>query len=119
MILENVDLILAVACLVCILFDLASGIAKGVYQNNLSSSKMREGLFHKLGFILAIVLAVLIQWLCVLFSLPEPFVAIYPALCVWVVLTELVSVIENLCVISPQLAESPIGSLFEKEDKND
>lgn len=114
---ESVDLIMGAIVLICILFDLLSGFVKGAYLNELSSTKMREGLFHKLGFILAVILAFGAQALCVWFELPEVFVTIYPAACLWIVFTELVSIIENLCVFSPELANSPLAKLLESAEK--
>ena len=44
-----------------IALDVVSGIAKGAKQGQLSSSKMREGIWHKAGYVLIIALAVLIE----------------------------------------------------------
>ena len=34
------------------------------------------------------------------------------AICVWIVVTEIVSIIENLCIINPAIMDSPVGKLF-------
>lgn len=112
----DTNIIMGGAALVFIVFDLVSGLVKGFAEKNLSSTKMRSGLFHKLGFVLALLLSYFAQWLCLVFQMPDGFAAVYPAVCLWVVLTEGVSVFENLCAISPELAMSPLGSLFKVSD---
>ena len=39
------------------------------------------------------------------------------AVCVYVIVTEIVSVFENLCVLNPELVNSPLGAIFAKVPK--
>lgn len=106
------DGVAAVACLVFIIADYASGVVKAVYTKQLDSTKMREGLWHKGGFIGAMVLGYLCQELVNFGFLPTSFSAIFGGVCVWVMATEAISIFENLCYISPELADSPLAALL-------
>lgn len=94
-----------------ILCDLVSGFLKAARAHNISSSAMRDGLWHKCGFIFCIVVAMLcefsMQHLDLGFTAP-----IVTPVCVFICLTELISVFENICEISPELANSKVASLF-------
>ena len=65
-----------------ILLDVVSGIAKGAKQGQLSSSKMREGIWHKV-----------------------------PA-CVYIILSEVMSIFENATVLNPEIGGSGLSKLF-------
>lgn len=39
------------------------------------------------------------------------------AVCVYVIVTEIVSVFENLCMLNPELVNSPLGAIFAKTPK--
>lgn len=115
------DGVAAVVCLCFIVADYATGVAKAVHAKQLDSTKMREGLWHKGGFIGAMVLGYGCQALVNLGFLPDSFSAIFGGVCVWVMLTEAISIFENLCQISPELAESPLAALLKLKEgtKND
>lgn len=101
---------------VFIVMDIVSGLIKGLYQKALSSEKLREGAFHKIGFILVIVLA----WVCesAVLHLDLGFDApLVVPVCTYIALTEIVSIMENIIVINPQLKESKIFDLFEGREK--
>ena len=46
---------------VFIVFDFFSGLVKAFATNHFTSTKMREGLFHKIGLVLCVVLGYLID----------------------------------------------------------
>ena len=106
-------------CITCgfIVFDLITGIAKAVKNRELCSTKMKDGLFHKCGFILSIILGLLCEWASVQIDLgfAIPFL---PAICGFIILTELASSLENLAEISPELAAAKFMSIF-KSSKHD
>lgn len=107
-----------------IILDYITGIVKAVCNKNLSSSKMREGLWHKCGFVLAICLAWVVemgtQHVQLPFTLP-----VLVAVCTYITITEITSIIENLGAINPELQSSKFLEIFEdspntahkKEDK--
>ena len=94
-----------------IVLDIITGFLKAVETRNMNSSKLRMGLYHKGAFIGVIVLAVIVEWgsgfLQLGFQLP-----IVTPVCVYVALTEIVSVFENLCEINPELRGSKIAVIF-------
>lgn len=91
--------------------DMATGLAKGAASGALDSKKMREGLWHKAGFAGLVALAYMLQIAQGFMDLgmEVPTVA---AVCVFIVLTEAVSICENLCELNPAIASSPLGKLF-------
>ena len=94
-----------------IVLDIITGFLKAVETRTMDSSKLRTGLYHKGAFIGVIVLAVIVEWgsgfLRLGFQLP-----IVTPVCVYVALTEIVSVFENLCGINPELRGSKIAGIF-------
>lgn len=96
-------------------FDLISGIIAAVREKNLQSSKLRDGLFKKVGFIFCYVLAWLIdeKGYLVGFHFDVSFQII---IVTYVVGTELVSIIENISKINPDLLPDKLKSLFHIND---
>ena len=91
-----------------IVLDVLSGIAKGAKLGQLSSSKMREGIWHKAGYVLIIALAVLIEVGSKLgFTVP----LVVPA-CVYIILSEVMSIFENATILNPEIGGSGLSKLF-------
>ena len=101
---------------VMIVLDIVFGFAGAVKMKDIQSEKLRNGLWHKAGFIGLIVLAYVIQYAAahadLRFDVPSVL-----AVCEYVIVTEIVSVFENLCVLHPELAASPLGKLFSQTPK--
>lgn len=113
----------ATAALCFMVLDIISGSIAAVSAKELSSAKAREGLLHKSSFVLVIVMA----WLCEFFVMHVPEIGfsvpvVVPA-CVLIIFTEILSVMENLAKINPDLRGSKLLGLFEqggvKEMKSD
>lgn len=102
--------------LVFIALDLVTGFVQAVANKTVDSSKMRDGLWHKCGFILTILLAALIEWAMQYvdlgFTLP-----LFVPVCVFIMLTEIVSIFENICALSPELAGTKLAQLFKIDVK--
>lgn len=85
-----------------ILFDIITGIIKAVYKEGLNSTVLRQGLFHKLSEILAVggawLLEYAISYINLGISLP-----LINVVSVYICIMELISIIENICIINPQL----------------
>ena len=114
------DGIAAVFCLGFIVADYLSGVIKAVKNKELCSTKMRLGLWHKAGFIGAMALGYACQLAVNYELLPSSFSAVFGGVCVYVIITEAVSIFENLCELSPELCESPLAALLKlKENKSD
>lgn len=103
-------LIIEITC-IFIIFDIVTGIAGGIKKQTLNSKSLRKGLWHKIGFIGLIILAYILQvsslYIDLGFEIPSITVV-----CVYVILTECVSIFENLCILNPELVKSPLGQIF-------
>lgn len=113
---SNFDFTLVVVTLCGILLDVVFGFTKGVVEKNVQSKKLREGLKHKIGFIGTIVLAIFLEIAIDVIDIGITIPTI-GAVCAYILLTEVVSIAENLCAINPALINSPIGSLFKHDTK--
>ena len=89
--------------------DILTGLVKAAKEHNIRSEKLREGLWHKLGFILAIIAGYLVEYLTAIIDTAQlgftVNVPIMLTICGYVILTELVSVFENISKISPELKD--------------
>ncbi len=72
---------------------------------------MREGLYHKIGLPLVILLGVLVDyaqgWLELGMSVP-----VAGAVCAYIVIMEIGSSLENICKINPDLMPDKLTALF-------
>lgn len=99
-----------------IAMDVVTGIMQAVATKTLDSTKMRAGGWHKCGFIMAIILAALIEWAMQFIDLGFTLPLFMPT-CVFIILTETVSIFENVCKLSPELANSKLAKLFSVDVK--
>ena len=94
-----------------ILIDYGTGIANAIMRNQISSEKMRNGLWHKFAYIVVVGTAFLIeygsQWLELGFNLP----VVTPVL-VSICLIEVTSILENCTKISPELKKNKVLNIF-------
>ncbi len=101
---------LVITC-VLIVMDYLTGLAKSVVNKDIDSTKMRDGLWHKATYVAVIVLAEIIEHGQEAVDLGFTIPLIVPT-CVYIVLTETASILENLSQINPELADSPVMQLF-------
>ena len=101
---------LVITC-VLIVMDYLTGLAKSVVNKDIDSTKMRDGLWHKAAYVAVIVLAEIIEHGQEAVDLGFTVPLIVPT-CVYIVLTETASILENLSQINPELADSPVMQLF-------
>ena len=94
------------------ILDIITGFTAAVAKQSVSSSAMREGLFHKLGFIFALILAALLQYASVLLDLGIEIPTL-AAVAVFIILTEAVSILENIAEMNPALANNGFFKIFE------
>lgn len=99
-----------------IVLDFVSGIVKGAATTGISSSKMREGLYHKGAYVISLVLAYLIEF-GMMFADLGFSVPMVSAVCVYIMLTEVASIIENVGAINPDLQDNAFLRLFESSKK--
>ena len=90
-----------------ILLDVASGILKAWGVRNISSSKMREGLQHKMTYVIFIAVGFYCDALQASVNLGV-HVPTGASVCVFVIASELVSISENMAACNPKIANWPI-----------
>lgn len=100
--------------------DIVSGIVSGVKNKDIQSSKLRDGLFKKVGFIFCYLLAWIVDTYGTMIGF-QISVKILPIIILYVCTTELVSIIENICKINPDLLPSKLMEMFhiKKEQLNE
>lgn len=85
-----------------ILLDIITGLIKAFYTNIFKSSVMRQGLFHKLGELLAVGILYGAQIALPMIGV-DAHLPLFPAGVGYCVLMELGSIIENLRAFTPGL----------------
>lgn len=100
---------------ILIILDIASGIAAAFVNKTIDSSAMRCGLWHKASYLLVILLASTLEWAV---SAGGPSLGIGLDLpivvptCLYLGLTEISSIGENLAQIDPSLRSAPVFSVL-------
>lgn len=91
--------------------DLVTGLVSAVKSKDIQSSKLRDGLFKKVGFIFCYFVAWLVdtQGNVIGFQLG---VAILPVIILYVCTTELVSILENISKINSDILPEKLMELF-------
>lgn len=102
-----------------IILDIISGVAKSIHNNAFKSSVMREGLWHKLSEVIAIIVAYFVQYMLPAIGVPYSVPAV-SVVTIYIVFMEVGSCIENLCAINPDL-KNPLSTIYEhmKGEDND
>jgi phage-related holin len=108
-----------IAAFIGIMFDLITGVANAAMHKELSSEKMRIGLWHKCGFTACIILGIYLEWVEQIidlssytgFELPTTI-----AVCVFIILIEARSNYENIRKMSPEITKSPLEVLHEEDN---
>ena len=96
-----------------ILLDMITGLIKAFKEKAYTSSIMREGLFHKCGSILLIIFGVLVDYAQTYIDLGVT-VPVALAICTYIILMEVGSIIENVGKINPQIIPNKIKPYFSK-----
>lgn len=94
-----------------ICFDYVTGLYKALMTHSFSSKIMRQGLGHKIGLVLAMCAGWLVdfaqRYMDIGYSVP-----VAAGVCVYIVLMELVSALENIRQGNPDLLPEAISGLF-------
>ena len=95
--------------------DLISGIISAVKNKDIQSSKLRDGLFKKVGFMLCYFVAWLVdtQGCRIGFQFG---VSILPIIILYACTTELVSILENISKINPDILPEKLMDIFHISD---
>ena len=105
-----------------IVADIISGVVKGCATGTLSSSIMREGLWHKVASLLLLFVSWMVNISVGIWDvLPQQMGLVYEACCIYVCGMELISILENVCAANPELSIKKLFAIFnvEREDDRD
>lgn len=85
-----------------IVFDVVTGLIKAGYNGNYNSAIMRQGGFHKSMEVMAMAVAYFIEYAVAYISIGVDVPAV-PAVTVYICIMELISILENICAVNPQM----------------
>lgn len=94
-----------------IVFDSISGNISACANHTWKSSEMRRGLYHKFGSIMLVALAYLIDYAQKYVDLGFQ-VPIAVGVCVYIILMELGSIVENIGKINPDLLPDKVRAIL-------
>lgn len=98
--------------------DIISGLISAIKNKDVSSSKLRDGLFKKVGFIMCYFMG----WLVDTQGMKIGFhfsVEILPIIILYVCTTELVSIIENICKVNTDILPDKLLELFNLSNREE
>lgn len=99
---------MAIVCMfLFIILDVISGVAAAYARREIESPKLRQGLWHKVGYVFVLFCSIVIEWamnngMDLGFNLP-----LVVPICAWISLMEIVSTLENSAKINPDLSNIP------------
>lgn len=85
-----------------IAFDVVTGLIKAGYNGNYNSAIMRQGGFHKSMEVMAMAVAYFVEYAIVYINIGVDVPAV-PAVTVYICIMELISILENICAVNPQM----------------
>lgn len=85
-----------------IVFDVVTGLIKAGYNGNYNSAVMRQGGFHKSMEVMAMAVAYFVEYAIVYVNIGVNVPAV-PAVTVYICIMELISILENICAVNPQM----------------
>lgn len=107
-----------------IVLDILSGFTAAASNGELSSKRLREGLMHKLAVVLAVALAVALEWEQTILPIGLN-VPIVSAVATYIIIMETCSIYENVKKINPEFEWQGLDNLFkfsnddEKDNQNE
>lgn len=85
-----------------IVFDVVTGLIKAGYNGDYNSAIMRQGGFHKSMEVMALAVAYFVEYAIVYVNIGVNVPAV-PAVTVYICIMELISILENICAVNPQM----------------
>lgn len=107
----KITALIIVSVFIC--FDVLTGWLKALSTGSLDSSIMRKGLFHKVGEELAMAFGYLCEFCFPLAGVPMQ-IPIASGIGVYIVLMETASIVENIAIMNPALANI-LSKFFDSE----
>lgn len=106
--------------LACVMMcaDVVVGFIQAAINNQLSSTKMRKGLLHKILILVLIFVCLAIE-IGIGHTVKLPYdIPTCEVVCGYVIVMELVSILENIARGYPQFADSQLFKLFNLDSKD-
>lgn len=92
--------------------DLLTGIVGALRKGEqIKSNKLRDGLFKKVGFVFCYALGIAINYAETYLTLPFG-VDLVPVICTYAIITEVVSIVENISKINSDILPDKLKSLI-------
>ena len=108
---------IALAC-VMMVSDVVVGFIQAAINNQLSSTKMRQGLLHKVLILILIFVCLAIE-IGISHTVKLPYdIPTCEVVCGYVIVMELVSILENIARGYPEFANSQLFKLFNIDSKD-
>lgn len=108
---------IALAC-VMVVADMVVGFITAIINEELNSTKMRKGLLHKALMLILIFVCLAIE-IGISHTVALPYdVPTCEIVCGYIVIMELISVLENIANGYPELKDSELFKLFNLSDKD-
>ena len=98
------------------LIDYVTGVVNAIMHGELSSERMRQGLWRKFAYLAIICVALIIEYGSDYISLGIELPVFIPV-CAGICLIEITSIMENCVKINPELSSSNILSIFKVNKK--
>lgn len=111
----SVKLIIILAFIVS---DIVSGLLKAFANEGYNSTRMRQGLLHKMGELLCFLFCVLCDLTLPRLDIYLPF-SIASGVTVYLVFMEIGSIIENVGLLNPELGKYLTGVFEKLKDNHD
>lgn len=106
--------------LALVVIDYITGVIGHTLREGFNSSKMREGLLHKATYGIVLVVCVILEQIAQWYDLPLIYMGLlYSLAYVWIALAELGSILENLVLINPDLADNSFMRIFDRREEAD
>lgn len=87
---------------VMMLLDILTGVIKALKEKAFSSVKAKEGLYNKCGYIIVLAVAGICEYSMGTMELGFEIPLMGPT-CIYIFVTELTSILENVSVINPKI----------------
>lgn len=106
--------------LACVMMcaDVVVGFIQAAINNQLSSTKMRQGLLHKVLILILIFVCLAIE-IGISHTVKLPYdIPTCGVVCGYVIIMELISILENIARGYPEFADSQLFKLFNLDSKD-
>jgi len=91
-----------IMALIGIAFDIITGFLKAGYLKEINSTSLREGLYHKMTEIIILSGGLLLDHATGYVGLDFDM-NVFPWLALYILITEIISILENLCEVNEEL----------------